>query len=678
MHRKTARATLLCLIFALAGGAAPQYASAQSVWKKLKIAALQQACRGGDQQACQALAKMGQAPTGQQRPVPRQQAGQLPSRQGTQQAVAQPQNESGPIKPPAGTRVEEQLMAPIDQETSYSISPHGMHIATVEDSGSRIVVYYDGVAGPKFDEILSNPEDTNKKELVFSPDGKRYAYCGRIGEQWVVMVDSKELARGSESNMGQITGENCKLGFTSNSQHVFYTTHFEPTGGGHEYTRFVLDGKPAPLDGSFHFVPAFSPDGNHYAFVENDPADANKYSLVIDGKTAPYVAGNPQWSADSQHLYTTLSRSMPGIGTETEALLDGKPFLKATDIKLFVPQKGNMVVAQVMVGRPNEPYHRFLVIDGKKVPGSEAENPNGQIESVTISPDGRHYAALYRTNNSKYYVFWDGKRGEQYEDVRDIGFTADSSKIAYAAQANGKSFVIYGDQESDPCFPDVKESATGIVFAQVGNHAGAACGFGNTPPTLFLDGKSMPAPGEVAEWLSFTSDGMHYAYIAGYHGGARQLVLDGVVQKESNVAAEDAGDIPQYLFSPDGTHIAHLANSPASNGALGYGIFLDGKFIYLGTSGISSNLFFTPDSKHLIWAQLVRGVVPGRMRIFVDGKPVAEVGTAVTPGPGPSPWLDISPHGTVRVLTREGNSLERLTITPSPNTSVQTFLEGAR
>jgi len=57
-------------------------------------------------------------------------------------------------------------------------------------------------------------------EVAFSPDGKRYAYCGLLGGEMVVMVDGKEFLRSSESNMGRFDGSSCKLGFTSNSQHV--------------------------------------------------------------------------------------------------------------------------------------------------------------------------------------------------------------------------------------------------------------------------------------------------------------------------------------------------------------------------------------------------------------------------------------------------------------------------
>src|SRR5262249_8236821 len=149
----------------------------------------------------------------------------------------------------------------------------------------------------------------------------------------------------------------CALGFTSNSQHVFLIQNVRTsTMKGGSFTRFFFDGKVAALpsasgvqangeQGGIHL--SLSPDGNHYAYVALDPNDEQKWALVIDGKVAPYRGGNPQWSADSQHLYTTLLSVVPGHGQMAEAMLDGKPFIRADQIHLHIAPAGNMVVAEV-------------------------------------------------------------------------------------------------------------------------------------------------------------------------------------------------------------------------------------------------------------------------------------------------------------------------------------------
>ena len=343
----------ICVLAAGLPGSAP----AQSVWQKMKENVLQQQCQQGLQKACQALAQMKQKQSQQ----PPQNPGQHPTQSGAQSSQPQPSGEmsaSGPIHPPAGTKVVETPLAPLAPQAKFFISPHGVHVATWENSGSRAVIYYDGVPGPKFDEIIGGPSNMpGDLGVAFSPDGRRYAYCGRLGSELVVMVDGKELMRSSESQEGQFKGSSCGLGFTSNSQHVFMTQNVETsTMRGGSFTRFFFEGKPAALvtgsrtrsDGNVGGVHlSLSPDGNHFAYVAVDPADEQKWALVIDGKVAPYRGGNPQWTADSQHLYTTLSTSVPGKGPVEEAMLDGKPLMRADQIRLHVAPAGNMVVAEI-------------------------------------------------------------------------------------------------------------------------------------------------------------------------------------------------------------------------------------------------------------------------------------------------------------------------------------------
>ncbi len=193
-------------------------------------------------------------------------------------------------------------MAPLAPGAKFFVSPHGVHVATFENSGSRAVIYYDGVPGPKFDEIIGG--DSNLPTMIsvaFSPDGKRYAYCGHLGNEFVVMVDGKEMTRSSESWLGKFSGRSCSLGFTSNSKHVFYTSDVATSMmTGASFTRFVFDGKGSVSSspgvqangevGGIH--PVFSPDGDHYAYIAIDPADQHKWGLVIDGKMAPYHGAN--------------------------------------------------------------------------------------------------------------------------------------------------------------------------------------------------------------------------------------------------------------------------------------------------------------------------------------------------------------------------------------------------
>lgn len=685
----------LALFACLLSGALAEEAAAQSTWQKMKMNILQQQCQQGLQKACQGLAdmkqKLSQQNSATQPPVQQPgQAGLQPQNSGAPQQVGHGGDQSGAIHPPNGTKVEETIMAPLSNGAKFFISPHGVHVATFENGGSRAVIYYDGVPGPKFDEILGGSSNLpGEIRVAFSPDGKRYAYCGRLGDEMVVMVDGKEFLRTSESRLGRFDGNSCQLGFTSNSQHVYISIDVQTsqsTGG--SFTRFIFDGKAAPPSASglgtngvlatIRNV-AFSPDGNHYAVVVTDPADEHKWALVVDGKVAPYLGGDPQWTADSQHLYTTTRMPAPGgRGMVTEVLLDGRLFLRADDLRLHVAPAGNMTVAEVDAGSSTPTPVEFLVVDGKKVPASEIVHQRGaQIDQITFSTDGKHYAARYTTTQNRQYLFVDGKRAQEYQSVDHILFTSDSSRVTYTAFSNGKPYAIIGDEESDACLPEptppVLDSHGALVIAPTGGRAGGICGLnGGEAPTMYLDGKMLRLPEGVrnATDLRFSPDGRHYAYRASFQGGGQRLVVDGVVQMNSNLGTPGMARTAHYVFSPDSQHVAVDSWSPTDTGQFASGLFLDGKYIQGVANPGMKRLEFTADSKHIVWAQGVQG--RNGLRIFVDGKAVAEADQAV-PTTSTEGWWDMASDGSLSVLAQDDKNLKRITITPSDETSVSTL-----
>jgi hypothetical protein len=632
--------------------------AAQSVWKKLKIAALQQACRGGDQQACQELAKMGQGQpqSGQQQSQPGQpQPAQASARPGQQQPSGGQTNDFGPFKPPAGTKIEEKIMAPLQQGARFTVSPHGVHVATVTNSGSRTVVIYDGVEGPKFDQMLGT--------VVFSPDGNRYAYCARFGDQYAVMVDGKELVRSSENSNGSVSDQSCDyLGFTSNSKHVFFHSYVSSPSSTLTFTRLVFDGKSIPCESSENANDprkvAFSPDGDHYAYVCSDPKKQRPWVLIVDGKPAAYQAGAPQWTADSKHLYTQ-SQS----GGFTELLYDGKPIAKAFNFKVYIPPVGDMVVVVVSGGSYAQPVN-FLVVGGKKVPGSETSDRTGFVD-VVFSPDGKHYAAKHTTLHSTDYLITDGKRGQEYVTLDKVAFTPDSSKLVFQGVIN-KIFLVVGDQEYEN---------GGLAPAMSGGRVGSIlAGARNT--SLLMDGKvtSLAVGGED---LSFTPDGLHYAYFGGDSSMGRHLAIDGVPQpqsllpKESRINPWNSPADVKYVFSPDSKHVAHFALAPSPNAGAQFGIFLDGKYIPANAEGGNGHMFFSPDSKHLFW---VRQYGDHPFRVFIDGQPLVE---AFNAGGDAPQWWDFGPDGTLSFLAQDDKSLKRITITLPSETSLTALTGGA-
>ena len=659
--------------------------AAESVFQKMKRAALEQACRGGDQKSCQDLARMGPKPQGQstsdqsqQSPGPQQPGQQQPGQKAPKQGHAQQQasgqiNDSGPFNPPAGTKIEEKIMAPMQDRAQFEVSPHGVHVATTENAGSRAVVYYDGEAGPKFDEIITQPTGV-LAHVAFSPDGGHYAYCARAGDQYVVMVDGKELVRSSEANSGRFDGTSCHLGFTSNSKHVFWTSAvLIDTQRGKNFTRFWFDGKPSPT-GSASGV-SFSPDGDHYAYILtiSDPYHPDRFALVIDGKIAPYLAGTPQWTGDSKHLYTQQQQHVATEnGTATDLLLDGRPIARAFNFQLYVAPTGDMTVAIVSGGSRSSPI-TFLAVNGKRVPGTEIGAPGG-FDQVVFSPDGKHYAALCRRNQTKLLIV-DGKKQTEYQEIQHVKFTADSSKVVYTAVANNKSFVVVGDQESDAYA--FQSLASEPLISPAGNRVGAIVQGDNYSPLLYLDGKTIRPGLKGISQLQFTADGAHYAYLALDSGNGTRLVVDGEAQPASSFGDPSSAIYAKYSLSPDSKHVAHFGFPLQPTGNAEHGLFLDGKYTPINHGMNTKFLTFSPDSKHLAWFQALPSTL--QFRIVIDGKPVAQTEALSTLGINNDAikWFEFLPDGTLLVLGQDDNSLKRFAITPSSETSLATIGGGS-
>jgi Tol biopolymer transport system component len=657
---KTGKATRLFPVAIVMLGLAGTMARGQqkqSIWQKI-------------QQAAQQKSQAGQQP---------QQPGQQPAKNG-QPASGNQVNDSGPFTPPAGTKIEPVLMAPIEQGAQFLVSPFGIHVVTLSHSGSRGVMIYDGAPGPKFDQFT--PEGGGGPVgALFSPDGNHYAYCGLSSDHFSVMLDGKEVGTGNETNSGML---NCSVFFSPNSKHFYFTStkHEGDYRQGLAYTRLVIDGKTELK--IFESVPTqsmlFSPDGNHFAAIFADPTNAERSALFIDGKPAGYAGGYPQWSADSQHLYTQRTIPVPGgrPGSVQELMVDGKPIMRADSLRLYVPPVGNMTVAVVQKLGTN-PGTTFLAVGGRPVPGGEVVG--GQISEIAFSPDGKHYAAHYINANRRHYIFADGKKGLEYPGLnglaangKSLGFatyTADSSTLVYCSYdtSSGARYLVVNGEESENLY-----SLTDTVLAPSGNRV-ITEGSG----LITINGKTFNLPGVnpravQAYALSFSPDAAHYALVVRASAGP-MLFLDGVAQtaySPVNLGPPDNISTRPYIWSPDSKHIAYLCRStnPAANNDVD--LCVDDKAVRLGSPGYYANLTFTSDSNHLLWS---KNGYQGAVRIFADGKPVQDGYPISTAGFQKETW-QTGPNGNLLVLLEDNSSMNRISITPSPNTSIETMMAG--
>jgi hypothetical protein len=267
----------------------------------------------------------------------------------------------------AEPKVEEQVVGPVADNAKYFVSPHGAHLATVMAKGSRINVIVDGVAGPKFDEIVettvgyidSRPYENTAPnqhplaaQVTFSRDGNRYAYLARLGQEWVLMADNHELLRipvagavgASAGIAGNEGNHEIRLEFSGETgKHLLFA---RSTYGGNE---LWVDGQKWPGfyfaggTGKLSLEPLISPDGNHIVYLATMDTRGEKRALIIDGKDAGYFGEQLQFTPEGNHLIC-LSQTPKG----QSVLIDGKPLFTARQItEVFVPPVGNRLIFAV-------------------------------------------------------------------------------------------------------------------------------------------------------------------------------------------------------------------------------------------------------------------------------------------------------------------------------------------
>jgi WD40 repeat protein len=518
---------------------------------------------------------------------------------------------------------------------------------------------FDGVAGPPFDEIPNGISGLSGTGVAFSDDGGHYAYVARQGQQWVVMADGKEVARGTPFGQGSGNPTVASIGFTPGGKHLYFSTYDQARG---TYPwQFYFDGKPdAPLrDGA---QPAFSPDGEHYAYVFQVNVETGNPlpALMVDGKRAPYAGGAPQWTADS-HLYTTMG--VPRASA-MDVLLDGKPIMRVGGVVMHMAPSGPAMLANVLVVDARGQRNNFLTIGNRRIPNSDCRG-SAAINGVFFSADVKHWAIRCQDSNTAYWVMADGKKGQDYQSINsEVAFTAEGLPV-YVATANAKQFVVVGDQELGPYgtvqlqFTRGASGSSGAFEATsvAGSHVGfiAAEGTGGTTDRLVVvDGKVIK--GQASSDFAFSPDGSHFAYVDGWPN--RAVVLDGTRRIAAPLVFDPNENPKAFVFSQDGKHLAF--GSQVQSNAPGRGVAIDDGIF--PTDAISTHgITFTPDGRHLLWMGVRSG---NRRRIYVDGEPALDIDQPAGPQQSAETWWSMGADGVLTVVAQDGGALKRFRITP--------------
>ncbi|MCC6660376.1 MAG: hypothetical protein IT437_05775 [Phycisphaerales bacterium] len=575
----------------------------------------------------------------------------------------------------AQPHVEEQVLGPLLDNfyTGHVVSPRGQRLASLVARADGGVVIVDGVEGPAFDELLSAafvdvslPPEINdisvldearrilnlhrEDTVVFSADGSRYAYACRIGGDAVIVVDGKEFHR---EPLGP--GGLCHLRFSPGGKHVYFVR--KPDRGDQGF-RLVMDG--TPLGASYlQPLPVFSPGDGHYAYVATDLGDPDRHTLIVDGNPAAYSGVRPEFA--SAGALTTVQVDPQTL--KQTLLLDGAPVFTALRVSGVYPDPLGQRLAAV--GDMGNQYQQ-LFIDGTAAGGAAL------IDAVVWSPDGKHYAALCQSPERTRYVILDGQNGPEFQNITDLAFAPDSSRLVYVGLMDGQLHAVFNNA-------DVMQGAAMMPLKPFfyGPDCKAAFIQGqNLNDLALVMGDEMLGGLRAVKGPAFSPDGTRRAFVHGQINQERPVVDQTEYPSllVEPLAAPAGGPDQQaryFVFSPDNAHVVFLAASRENPKAMG--LFVDGTLIPASNTRIG-RVSFTPDSRHLLWTASEKPF----QNIYVDGEVVAryDLGSGSQWESNEAMW-DMSPEGVFTIMGPVNGQVKRFRITPPAGTSIETMIAGA-
>ena len=354
-------------------------------------------------------------------------------------------------------------------------------------------------------------------------------------------------------------------------------------------SRAVIDGKPGKV---YWFVGgmSFSPDSKHVAYAAGT-FGASRQVTVVDGEEQPEHGGvsAPVFSPDSQRVayaayddrsWCIVADGIEGIGY---AEVVGPYFSADSKHVVYVARRERRLI---------------LIVDGNEVKayrGPSRFDWAGKC-NVSLSPDLKHVAWL-RYSNGDVQVFLDGIAGAKYkEEVRELQFSPDSQRLAYAGKVGEDGWRVVVDGEAGPVYRIVQNIVFSPDSKRVGYYAWEKDGY-----RAVVNGVEKPA----CRWAEdtpvlFSPDSARLAYVNSRsiravtrweqeHCEKQWVVVDGRSGREYD-------RVGRPVFSPDSKHVAYAARKNDKEMC----VVVDGR------EGPRRPLIvrtpvFSPNSYHLAW-----------------------------------------------------------------------------
>jgi uncharacterized repeat protein (TIGR03803 family) len=443
-----------------------------------------------------------------------------------------------------------------------SFSEDGNHVGyfgTKLNSGAQASIWQaviDGRPGPEFQDIPANG-------VVFSPDGRRTAYQGKL----VIGNHFRALAV-IDGNKSLDYDECSDFLFSADSRHVAYVA----TNSGKSVV--VLDGKESDAHQAIDRLSLrFSADGSHFGFVAQDEST---WRVVVDGKPGnarrDVIDGKSfEFSPDGQH-YRFKHRTYSGDwNIVVDDRVDGS---SAAPVKMAMTGDWRHSAAVVRTSE-NEASSLKVLLDGKPVGTDYAF-----VDLMEISPDGRHvmYVISKRGESGKNasHVVVDGRESPGYFRVTKLLFSPDSQHSAHVAWADGSRQFVVIDGFMGPVFDAIvgipSDPAGAIQFRPDGSLDYYAAKDGKLAHVVFDAATIASLPKPAASGAPSAGYAEIYAFGTVEKDGSKPAVLvagpDGTLYGATSEGGQYRhGEI--FKMKPDGSGytIIHQILGPQNDGS---------------------------------------------------------------------------------------------------------------
>lgn len=422
-----------------------------------------------------------------------------------------------------------------DSIVSYYVRPRGFALRLTGNEERLCSFEPSRPNHPPRSDFRSYRSPDGGLKVLFSPNGRRYAYIGKRGNNLFLVVDGSES--GPYPDTKSVSIDN--MTFASNGRFAYSITDRgeDKDSNARDVTRVFIDGL-RPVECMYVFELEFSSEGKHVAFYAYHPD--NSVSVCVDGI---FHGKYDDYGYSACLAFSPNGRRLGYLGyRDGKCMLtvDGREYPAPNHVQsnvyfaidhLIAVANGKRIACMGCDDDGSKDNVIFAVVDGRNGPRFEG------VDTLLFSPNGLRFAYRGLSRDGAVAII-DGKQSTLYSDVEGLAFSPDSRHTLFAAERGEASFLVYDGKPS----PETGGSISSIRFSPDSRrYACRVQGSQRESVRVFGD-----EPCEyAADWASV------------FHSRFRFHADDLRYAAEMRVAPND----PNLLFSPDSNHIAYVDES---------------------------------------------------------------------------------------------------------------------